>query len=65
VGIDGGARLNKNESMASAAIEIENLTKDYPFGFLHLKKKTSLEGLSMSVEDGEVFGFLGPNGAGK
>ena len=51
--------------MARAAIEIENLTKDYPFGFLHLKKKTSLEGLTMSVEDGEVFGFLGPNGAGK
>jgi len=52
-------------SMATAAIEIENLTKDYPFGFLHLKKKTSLEGLTMSVEEGEVFGFLGPNGAGK
>ncbi len=52
-------------SMATAAIEIENLTKDYPFGFLHLRKKTSLEGLTMSVEDGEVFGFLGPNGAGK
>jgi ABC-2 type transport system ATP-binding protein len=51
--------------MASAAIEIENLTKDYPFGFLHLKKKTSLEGLTMTVGDGEVFGFLGPNGAGK
>src|ERR1700730_5928752 len=51
--------------MATAAIEIENLTKDYPFGFLHLKKKTSLEGLTMSVEEGEVFGFLGPNGAGK
>jgi ABC-2 type transport system ATP-binding protein len=54
-----------NVNMASAAIEIENLTKDYPFGFLHLRKKTSLEGLTMSVEDGEVFGFLGPNGAGK
>jgi ABC-2 type transport system ATP-binding protein len=51
--------------MASAAIEIENLTKDYPYGFLHLKKKTSLEGLTMTVERGEVFGFLGPNGAGK
>jgi len=51
--------------MATAAIEIENLTKDYPFGFLHLKKKTSLEGLTMRVEEGEVFGFLGPNGAGK
>src|SRR2546430_7705525 len=51
--------------MASPAIEIANLSKDYPFGFLHLKKKTSLEGLTMSVEAGEVFGFLGPNGAGK
>jgi ABC-2 type transport system ATP-binding protein len=51
--------------MATAAIEIENLTKDYPYGFLHLKKKTSLEGLTMRVETGEVFGFLGPNGAGK
>lgn len=49
----------------AAAIEIENLTKDYPFGFLHLKKRRSLEGLSMQVETGEVFGFLGPNGAGK
>src|SRR2546423_7390499 len=51
--------------MAGPAIEIENLSKDYPSGFLHLKKKTSLEGLTMSVENGEVFGFLGPNGAGK
>ena len=51
--------------MATAAIEIENLTKDYPFGFLDLKKKRSLEGLTMQVENGEVFGFLGPNGAGK
>src|SRR5580700_4496861 len=51
--------------MTDAAIQIENLTKDYPFGFLHLKTKRSLEGLTMRVEDGEVFGFLGPNGAGK
>jgi len=63
--IDGWAGLAKNESMPGAAIEIENLTKDYPFGFLHLKKKRSLEGLTMQVESGEVFGFLGPNGAGK
>jgi ABC-2 type transport system ATP-binding protein len=51
--------------MAGVAIEIENLTKDYPFGFLHLRKKRSLESLSMQIADGEVFGFLGPNGAGK
>jgi ABC-2 type transport system ATP-binding protein len=51
--------------MASPAIQVENLSKDYPYGFLQLKKKTSLEGLTMNVEEGEVFGFLGPNGAGK
>jgi len=51
--------------MAQAAIETENLSKDYPYGFLHLKKRTSLEGLTMRVEEGEIFGFLGPNGAGK
>src|SRR6201997_2865958 len=51
--------------MPLPAIETENLSKEYPHGFLHLKKKTSLEGLTMQVEDGEVFGFLGPNGAGK
>jgi ABC-type multidrug transport system, ATPase component len=51
--------------MSAPAIETENLTKEYPHGFLHLKKKTSLEGLTMQIEDGEVFGFLGPNGAGK
>jgi ABC-2 type transport system ATP-binding protein len=51
--------------MKAWAIETENLTKDYPFGFLHLKTKRSLEGLTMQVESGEVFGFLGPNGAGK
>ena len=51
--------------MTAPAIETENLTKEYPHGFLHLRKRTSLEGLSMQVEAGEVFGFIGPNGAGK
>ncbi|MGA3176388.1 MAG: ABC transporter ATP-binding protein [Candidatus Acidiferrum sp.] len=51
--------------MSTPAIEIEHLSKEYPYGFLNLKKKTSLEDLSMRVDTGEVFGFLGPNGAGK
>jgi ABC-2 type transport system ATP-binding protein len=51
--------------MGSPAIETENLTKDYPSGFLNLQKKRSLEGLTMQVPEGQVFGFLGPNGAGK
>jgi ABC-2 type transport system ATP-binding protein len=51
--------------MPGPAIEIEKLTKEYPYGFLHLQKKTSLDDLTLQVETGEVFGFLGPNGAGK
>jgi ABC-2 type transport system ATP-binding protein len=51
--------------MPIPAIEIDHLSKDYPHGFLHLRKKRSLESLNMQVQSGEVFGFLGPNGAGK
>lgn len=51
--------------MPGPAIQTENLTKDYPTGFLHMKTKRSLENLTMQVEEGETFGFLGPNGAGK
>ncbi|HTO10306.1 MAG TPA: ABC transporter ATP-binding protein [Candidatus Binatia bacterium] len=48
-----------------SAIEINGLTKDYPAGFLHLRRVRALDGLSLTVERGEVFGFLGGNGAGK
>src|SRR5437588_5697356 len=47
------------------AIEIDNLTKDYETGFLRKRKVRALNGLSLHVEAGEIFGFLGPNGAGK
>lgn len=39
-------------------IEIEELTKSYG-------KHRGVTDLSLSVEQGEIFGFLGPNGAGK
>jgi ABC-2 type transport system ATP-binding protein len=48
-----------------SAIEIESLTKDYPVGFWRPRPYRALDGLTLSVEAGEVFGFLGPNGAGK
>jgi ABC-2 type transport system ATP-binding protein len=48
-----------------SAIEIEGLSKDYPTGFLHLKRVRALDDLSLTVERGEIFGFLGGNGAGK
>jgi ABC-2 type transport system ATP-binding protein len=46
-------------------VEIENLTKDYEVGFLHKRKVRALDGLSLTVNEGEIFGFLGANGAGK
>lgn len=49
----------------SYIIEIENLTKDYEKGFWKKKKIRALDGLTLSVEPGQIFGFLGGNGAGK
>jgi ABC-2 type transport system ATP-binding protein len=39
-------------------IEVRNLTKRY-------RDRIAIEGLSFSVNEGEILGFLGPNGAGK
>src|SRR5436190_715017 len=46
-------------------IEIENLTKDYETGFVRKRKTRALDGLSLTVEPGQIFGFLGAYGAGK
>lgn len=46
-------------------VEIENLTKDYEVGFWRKRRVRSLDGLTLQVERGEIFGFLGANGAGK
>jgi len=48
-----------------AAIEAVDLTKDYKVGFWRPRPYRALDGLTLAVERGEVFGFLGPNGAGK
>jgi len=41
-----------------SAIDLRDVSKRYG-------NVTALQGLDLTVEDGEVFGFLGPNGAGK
>ena len=43
----------------SSAIETFELRKVFN------ETKVAVEGLTLRVERGEVFGFLGPNGAGK
>jgi ABC-2 type transport system ATP-binding protein len=47
----------KNEGKTSA-IEMENLTRRF-------KAVTAVDGMSLSVNRGEVFGLVGPDGAGK
>jgi ABC-2 type transport system ATP-binding protein len=49
----------------TSVVEIDNLTKDYEIGFWRRRKVRALDGLSLSVNQGEIFGFLGANGAGK
>lgn len=46
------------EVMGDKAIQIHNLTKYYG-------KHRGVKDVSLSVEEGDIFGFLGPNGAGK
>lgn len=41
-------------------LQLENLTKTYAGN-----QKPSVDNLSLTVSDGEIFGFIGPNGAGK
>lgn len=44
--------------MAESILQTESLTKRY-------KRRLAVDGLSLSVERGDIFGFLGQNGAGK
>ena len=42
-----------------AGIEVENLVREFRKG------PRAVDGISLTVEPGEIYGFLGPNGAGK
>ena len=49
----------------SNVIKIANLVVEYPSRGLGQPPTLAVRGLSLEVNQGEVFGFLGPNGAGK
>jgi len=48
----------------AVVLKVEDLHKSFKLGFIPKTKKI-LKGISLSVEEGEIFGYLGPNGAGK
>lgn len=48
----------------TTVLTIKDLHKSFNIGFIPKKRKI-LKGISLSVEQGEIFGYLGPNGAGK
>lgn len=47
-----------------SVIKIENLRKYFRYGIRGIGIQ-AVDGISLEVEEGEVFGLLGPNGAGK
>ena len=48
-----------------AIIKANNLIKTYPDPDSNGKKFNAVDGVSLSIHAGEIFGILGPNGAGK
>lgn len=48
----------------TTALKAEDIHKSFKLGFIPKHKKI-LKGISLDVQQGEIFGYLGPNGAGK
>ena len=51
--------VQPGQARTAAAIQASDLVKTYPGDI------RALDGISLTVEPGTIFGLLGPNGAGK
>lgn len=51
--------------MPEPVIQVENVAKTFRTGVFNRREVKALQGVSLTVNRGEIFGLLGPNGAGK
>lgn len=51
--------------MRATILRTEGLTKVFDVGVVRRRRVAAVEDLTLTVQDGEIFGFVGPNGAGK
>ena len=66
IGASAGPSVSGRLAPVTAPIlRIENLCVEYRSRASGSPVKRAVDGLNLSVNPGEVFGFLGPNGAGK
>src|SRR4029079_4764876 len=56
--VQAGHARRRGRPTVNAIVALEGLTKD--FGDVH-----AVQGVSLAVEKGEMFGLIGPDGAGK
>src|SRR5512140_883983 len=63
---NSNTELNAGQASGrQAVISIDHLVVQYPARGFRQASTTAVNGLTLEVRQGEVFGFLGPNGAGK
>jgi ABC-2 type transport system ATP-binding protein len=55
-------KTNEGRKMGSCILETRGLVKRFGRGS---REQTAVDGVSLHVEEGKVYGLLGPNGAGK
>src|SRR5829696_6055690 len=55
----GSRRPMRDPSPGSPAVEVRGLVREFKGGI------RAVDGLDLTVAEGEIYGFLGPNGAGK
>jgi len=56
--------MTRSKTGTEPVVHIAELTKSFR-GHLGIGRQTAVEGLSLTVNPGEIFGLLGHNGAGK